>query len=105
MNQMKELINLVNDSIQQQNKYLRQLKIDDKETMECNEKISELKEQIQKERKNLNKSIFDNQSIKFEANTHSIDEHFLGKLIINSSDFTVVFKSIFLILLNYALMI
>ena len=41
-----ELIKSVNDAIKQQNAYLRQLKIDDKETSEHNQKINELKTQI-----------------------------------------------------------
>jgi len=84
-----ELIKLVNESIKQQNAYLRKLKIDEKETTECNQKMSVLKTQIEEERKFIKKSIFGNKILKFEANSTSIDEEFLGKLIYRTLDFTV----------------
>ena len=76
-----ELIKLVNDSIQKQNVYLNQLTIDDKETMACNQKMNDLKIQIGNRRKNIKKTIFENQIMKFQRNTASIDEEFLGNLI------------------------
>jgi len=84
-----DLIKSVNDSIQQQREYLRQLMIDDNETIECNQKMDELKKQIEKERKNVKKSILGNQIIKFEANKTDIHEEILGKLINLKFDFTV----------------
>jgi hypothetical protein len=97
-----EFIKLVNESIQQQKDYLMQLKINDKETIACNEKIEELKTKIEKERKNIKKSVFDNQFLKFEANTTSIDEALLGKLIQDTFDFDVIsliLKLFFLLLM------
>jgi len=95
----KELIKLVNESIQQQNAYLRKLKIDDKVTIKYNQKMDEMKIQIEKERKNIKKSMFGNQIMKFEANKTKIDEEILGKLILPTFDFTVnilsYFKTIF----------
>jgi len=85
-----ELIKSVNESIQQQNAYLRQLKIDDNETSECNQKMDELKEQIEKERKNIKKSMFDNQIMKFEVNVTQLNEEILGKLFLLKFDFTVI---------------
>jgi len=82
-----ELIKTVDESIQQQNAYLRQLKIDEKETMECNQKMEELIEKIENERKNIKKSMFGYQAMKFNANSSSIDEEFLGNLTL---DFTVI---------------
>ena len=80
----------MNDLIKQQNEYLKQLKIDDKETMKSNEKISEIKTEIEKERINFKKSMFSNQ-MNFESNTISIDEEFVGSLIQETFDFTVIF--------------
>ena len=88
--QTNELINLVNDSIKQQNAYLMQLKIDDKETITCNETMNELKEKIEKESKTLKKLMFDNQIIKFEANLTSVDEEFLGKLVPDKFEIDVI---------------
>jgi hypothetical protein len=88
--QDNEFVKLVNDSIQQQKDYLMQLKINDKETKACNEKIDDLKKKIEKERKNIKKSIFNNQCMKFEANTTSLDEASLGKLIQDTFDFDVI---------------
>ncbi len=70
--------------------YLRQLKIDDNETSECNQKMDELKEQIEKERKNIKKSMFDNQIMKFEVNVTQLNEEILGKLILRKFYFTVI---------------
>jgi hypothetical protein len=86
----KELIKLVNESIKQQNSYLRQLKINEVETLRLNEKMSELKTLIGKERIFIKKSIFGNEIMKFEANLIPIDEQFLGKIIHRKSDFTVI---------------
>jgi hypothetical protein len=80
----------VNESIQQQNAYLRQLKIDDNETSECNQKMDELKEKIEEERKNIKKSMFDNQIMKFQVNVTQLNEEILGKLILRNFDFTVI---------------
>jgi hypothetical protein len=80
----------VNELIQQQSAYLRQLKIDDNETMECNQKMNELINQIEEERKNIKKSIIGNQIMKFEANKTKIDKEILGTLILSKYDFTVV---------------
>jgi len=85
-----ELIKSVNESIQQQNAYLRQLKIDDNETSECNQKMDELKKQIEKERKIIKKSMFDNQIMKFEVNVTQLNGEILGKLILREFDFTVI---------------
>jgi hypothetical protein len=85
-----ELINLVNDSIQQQNMYMRQLNIDDKDTMARNEKMSELKEKIETERKNIKKSMFENQIMRFEANKTLLEKDFLGKLILGKFDLDVI---------------
>ena len=88
--QDNEFVRLVNESIQQQKDYLMQLKINDKETKACNEKIDDLKTKIEKERKNIKKTIFNNQYMKFEANTTSLDEASLGKLIQDTFDFDVI---------------
>ena len=94
-----ELIKLVNESVPKQNAYLKQLKIVDKETIACNQKMDELKALIEKERKNVKRSIFDDQIMKFEANTTPIDEEFLGKLVKNTIDFSVIiFKTILITL-------
>ena len=85
-----ELIKAVNESIQQQNAYLRQLKIDDNETSECNQKMDELKEQIEEERKKFKKSICGNQIMKFQVNVTQLNEEILGKLILRNFDFTVI---------------
>ena len=85
-----ELVELVNDSIKKQDAYLRKLKIDDKETMACNEKMSELKTKIEIERKNIKKLMLDDQIMKFETNMETIVEEFLGKLIDTTSDLAVI---------------
>jgi len=90
-----ELIKSVNESIQQQNAYLRQLAIDDKNTMECNQKMDELKKQIEKERKNIKKSMFGNQIMKFEANITLLNEEILGTLYDHTLDFTVIISEYF----------
>ncbi len=72
------------------NDYLRKLKIDEKETMECNQKMNELKTQIEEERKNIKKSMFGNKIMKFEANTNTIDGEILGKLVYSTFNFTLV---------------
>jgi hypothetical protein len=94
MNEQKEkandLINLVNKSINQQNAYLRQLAIDDKEVFECNQKMNQLKTQIENERKSIKKSMLSNQTMKFEANKTKISEKILGELILLKFEFTVI---------------
>jgi hypothetical protein len=87
--QAKELIKLANESIQQQNAYLKQLTIDDKYTISCYEQINDLNEIIVRERQNLIKSMFDNQIIKFHTNTTMIEEGVLGTLITNVLDHSV----------------
>ena len=91
--QANQLIKLVNDAIQQQNTYLMQLKIDDKETLACNEKMNKLKLKIENERKNIKKSMFGDQIMRFEANTSSIDKELIGKLIHHTTDFSVIIFS------------
>jgi len=90
--QVNELIDLVNSAIQQQNSYLMQLMIDDKDTMAYNVKMNELKSIIKTERKNIKKLMYDNQIMKFEVNSSSIDENLLGKLIHITPDFSVTIK-------------
>ncbi len=58
--------------------------------MGCNQKMNEFKEHIEKERKNIKRSIFDNQVMQFEANISQIGEEFLGKLSSQKNYFTVV---------------
>jgi len=53
----------------------------------------------EKKRKNIYTSIFDNQILKFKANTKPIDEEILGKTIYQTFDFTVI------CLINYCLLI
>ena len=84
-----ELIKSVNKTIQIQNAYLRQLKIDDKDIIASNQKIDELRTQIEKERKNMKKVMFDNQTMKFEANKATINEPFLGRLIYQNIELSV----------------
>ena len=84
-----ELIESANDTIQKQNAYLRQLKIDVKDIIASNEKIDELRAQIEKERKSMNKTMFNNHIMKFEANKTTINEEFLGKLNYQNIEFTV----------------
>ena len=84
-----ELIKSVNETIQKQNAYLRQLKIDFKNIIAGNEKIDELRAQIEKERQRLNKTMFNNHIMKFEANKTTINEEFLGKLNYQNIEFTV----------------
>ena len=60
---------------------MRQLTIDDKETIKCNLKMDELKAQKEEERKNIKKSMFDDQIMKLVANKPSVDGTLLGKLI------------------------
>jgi type I site-specific restriction endonuclease len=98
MNQAKqkanELIKSVNESIKQLDAYLRQLKIDEKETIEYNQNMDELKTQLEKERINIKNSIFGDQIMKFEASTTPIDEEDIGKLIyytIEKIYYTVIF--------------
>ncbi len=94
--QANQLIKLVNDSIEQQNAYLMQLKIDDKETLACNERMNKLKAKIEIERKNIKKSMFGDQIMKFEANTSPIDKELIGKLIHHTTDFSVIIFSYFI---------
>ena len=89
-----ELIELVNESIQKQHAYLRQLTIDDKDTIAFNKNMDELKVRIEIERKNLKKTMFGNQIMKFKANKSSISEEFIGNLIQDAMDFSVIFFSI-----------
>ena len=91
----------MNESVPKQNAYLKQLKIVDKETIACNQKMDELKALIEKERKNVKRSIFDDQIMKFEANTTPIDEEFLGKLVKNTIDFSVIIVKTILITLFF----
>ena len=86
-----ELIKLVNDSIQQQKEHLRKLKIDEKKTMECKQHMNELKTKMEKERKNIKKSMCDNQIMKFKSNKTTIGEKFLGRLCECEIDFSVIF--------------
>ncbi len=92
---VNELIKSVNESIQQQNVYLRQLKIDEKKTMECNQIMNELKAKIENERRSFKKSMFANQIMKFIANTTPTEEEILGKIIYQKFDFTVIFFHLF----------
>ena len=93
---VNELIKSANDSIQQQKAYLRQLTINDNEVMACNQKMDELKKQIEKERKNLKKNILNNQIMKFVANKTKTVEEFLGTLKQQTFEFTVIFKVYFI---------
>jgi len=52
--------------------------------------MDELKEQIEKERKNIKKSMFDNQIMKFEVDVTQLNGEILGKLILRKFDFTVI---------------
>jgi hypothetical protein len=95
-----ELIKKINDKIQQKNEYLRQLRIDEDVTIACNQLMNELKKEIEteRERRNSKKSMFCNQTMKFEENNTQIGEKFLGKLIL-SFHFSVII-TILLIFLN-----
>jgi len=86
-----ELIKSVNETIQQQNTYLRQLNIDEKKTIELSEKISELKVEVKKEKFHFNESIFSNLTMKFEVNKTSIDDECLGKLTHHIQDLNVIY--------------
>ena len=88
-----KLIKSVNESIKKQNEYLKQLMIDENEAIKCNQKMDELKAKIEEERKNIKKSMFDNQIMKFETNTATIGEEFLGKLMQHTFDFTVIIQN------------
>jgi hypothetical protein len=57
---------------------LRQLKIDEKETVECNQMMYEMKKKIKKERKFMTNLIFGNEAMKFKPNSNSNDEEFIG---------------------------
>ena len=85
-----ELIKIVNDSIRQQNAYLSQLTIDDYEVMVKTQKVNELRVKIEKEIKNIEKSIFGNHVMKFEAKKTMTDEELIGKLITSRLDLTVI---------------
>ena len=76
-----ELIKSANESIHQQKAYLRQLKIDEKETVECNQMMYEMKKKIKKERKFMTNLIFGNEAMKFKPNSNSNDEEFIGELV------------------------
>ena len=95
-----ELIKSVNNFIQKQNEHLRQLKFDDNELMASNLRMNELKMQIEKERKNIKKSIFGNQIMKFETNSNKAGEEFLGKLTYHILDFTVIIQNAFISILK-----
>ena len=88
--QINELIDLVKDAIHQQNTYLMQLIIDDKDTMAYNVKMNELKSIIKTERKNIKKLMYDNQMMKFEVSTSPIDQDRLGRLIHIEPDSSVI---------------
>jgi len=96
-----ELIKTVDESIQQQNAYLRQLKIDEKETMECNQKMEELIEKIENERKNIKNTMYGNQVIKFQENKKPIDEEILGKFFYQTFEFTVIIDLFNYFILNF----
>ena len=95
-----KLIKSVNESIKKQNEYLKQLMIDENEAIKCNQKMDELKAKIEEERKNIKKSMFDNQIMKFETNTATIGEEFLGKLMQHTFDFTVIIQNKSILFLN-----
>ncbi len=84
---VNEFIKSIQHAIQIQYEYLMQLRIDDKETIICNQKMQELKTQIESERKIIRKSIFHNKMMNFDANKSLIDEKLLGTLIQGAFEF------------------
>ena len=83
-NQLKQqamkLIEQVNISIQKHKNYLNQLRIDEKEIRDSNEKLDDFKARIESERENLKSFRMNNTLIKFEATETLDDENLIGNL-------------------------
>ena len=88
------LINETNKLIQNNKTYLQQLTLNDKETINSNEKLKEMKEILENEREQFKNKMFSSQLIEFEANNSTIDENLIGRLI-ETTFSTVIYLPIF----------
>lgn len=77
---LNTIINKANASIQRQRTYLNQLKIDDGKLKAFNQNLIELKVELERERARFRMAMFNDQSLKFEANTTAISEELLGNM-------------------------
>lgn len=76
--QSSNVIFQVNLFLSEQRLYLNRFTINDKETLESNEKFSMLKSVLEKERLNVKKSTFNGKLMKFETSEFGLDQKTLG---------------------------